>query len=176
MSKTKRMVFLSFLVSIALVIYIIEAQIPVLFPGIKLGLANIISLTALILLGWKEALLIMFLRTILGSIFGGSVPSLIFSLAGGILSNIVMILLYKYFKNSMSLWTISICGAVFHNIGQLFIASIVVQDFRIYIYLPVLLVSAVLTGCFIGFCTKFLTSHINKISLFKEFETHEIKK
>lgn len=170
MNKTKRMVFLSFLVSIALVIYIIEAQIPVLFPGIKLGLANIISLTALLLLGWKEALLIMLLRTILGSIFGGTVASLMFSLAGGILSNVVMIILYKYFKNSMSLWTISICGAVFHNIGQLFIASIVVQDFRIYIYLPVLLVSAVLTGCFIGLCTKFLAAHINKIPMFKEFE------
>ena len=72
MNKTKRMVFLSFLVSIALVIYVIEAQIPVLFPGIKLGLANIVSLTALLLLGPKEALLIMLLRTILGSIFGGT--------------------------------------------------------------------------------------------------------
>ncbi|WP_411679246.1 Gx transporter family protein [Clostridium thailandense] len=170
MNKTKRMVFLSFLVSIALVIYVIEAQIPVLFPGIKLGLANIISLTALLLLGSKEALLIMFLRTILGSIFGGTVSSLMFSLAGGILSNIIMIILYKYFKNSMSLWTISICGAVFHNIGQLFVASLVVQDFRIYVYLPVLLISAVFTGYFIGLCTKFLASHINKIPMFREFQ------
>lgn len=170
MNKTKRMVFLSFLVSIALVIYIIEAQIPVLFPGIKLGLANMISLAALILLGWKEALLIMILRTTLGSIFGGTMPSFMFSLAGGFLSNIVMIILYKNFKNSMSIWTISICGAVFHNIGQLFVASIVVQNFRIYVYLPVLLVSAVLTGYFIGLCTKFLTTHLTKISIFKEFQ------
>jgi heptaprenyl diphosphate synthase len=112
----------------------------------------------------------MLLRTILGSIFGGTVPSLMFSLAGGILSNIVMIILYKYFRNSTSLWTISICGAVFHNIGQLFVASIVVQDFRIYVYLPVLLVSAVLTGYFIGICTKFLSAHLNKIPMFKEFQ------
>lgn len=169
MNKTKRMVFLSFLVSIALVIYIIEAQIPVLFPGIKLGLANMISLAALILLGWKEALLIMLLRTTLGSIFGGTMPSFMFSLAGGFLSNIVMIILYKNFKNSMSLWTISICGAIFHNIGQLFVASIIVQNFKIYVYLPVLLVSAVITGYFIGLCTKFLTTHLKKISIFKEF-------
>lgn len=170
MNKTKRMVFLSFLVSIALVIYIIEAQIPVLFPGMKLGLANMISLAALILLGWKEALLIMILRTTLGSIFGGTMPSFMFSLAGGFLSNIIMIILYKNFKNSISIWTISICGAVFHNIGQLFVASIVVQSFRIYVYLPVLLVSAILTGYFIGLCTKFLTTHIAKISIFKEFQ------
>ncbi len=167
MKKTKKMVFLSFLVSIAMVIYIVEAQIPVLFPGIKLGLANIISLAALILMGWKEALLIMFLRTLLGSMFGGSMSAFMFSIAGGILSNVVMIILYKYFKDSISLWTISICGAVFHNIGQLFVASLVVKDFRIYIYLPVLLVSAVVTGYFIGLCTKLLTRHINKIPMFK---------
>jgi heptaprenyl diphosphate synthase len=167
MKKTKKMVFLSFLVSIALVIYIVEAQIPVLFPGIKLGLANIISLTALILMGWREALLIMFLRTLLGSMFGGSMSAFMFSIAGGILSNVVMIVLYKYFKDSISLWTISICGAVFHNIGQLFVASLVVKDFRIYIYLPVLLVSAVVTGYFIGLCAKLLTRHIYKIPMFK---------
>jgi heptaprenyl diphosphate synthase len=168
MNKTKRMVFLSFLVSIALVIYIIEAQIPVLFPGIKLGLANIISLAALILLGWKDALLIMLLRTLLGSMFGGSMSAFMFSIAGGLLSNIVMIILYRYFKNSMSLWTISICGAIFHNIGQLLVASFVVQDLRIYIYLPVLLLSAVITGCFIGLSAKFLTAHLDKIPMFRE--------
>lgn len=168
MNKTKKMVFLSFLVSIALVIYIIEAQIPVLFPGIKLGLANIISLAALILLGWREALLIMLLRTILGSIFGGSMSAFMFSLAGGLLSNTVMIILYKSFKESISLWTISICGAIFHNIGQLLVASFVVQDFRVYIYLPILLISAVVTGYFIGLCTKFLNSHLNKLKMFKD--------
>lgn len=168
MNKTKRMVFLSFLVSIALVIYIVESQIPVLFPGIKLGLANIISLAALILLGWKDALLIMLLRTLLGSIFGGSMSAFMFSIAGGLLSNIVMIILYKYFRNSMSLWTVSICGAVFHNIGQLLVASFVVQDLRIYIYLPILLISAVLTGYFIGLCTKFLTTHLDKLPILKE--------
>lgn len=173
MNKTKRMVFLSFLVSIALVIYIVESQIPVLFPGIKLGLANIISLAALILLGWKDALLIMLLRTLLGSMFGGSMSSFMFSLAGGILSTIVMIILYKYFKNSMSLWTISICGAIFHNIGQLLVASFVVQDLRIYIYLPVLLVSAVITGYFIGLSVKFLTAHLDKIPILREISSKQ---
>lgn len=171
MNKTRKMIFLSFLVSIALVIYIVEAQIPVLFPGIKLGLANTISLAALILMGWKEALLIMFLRTLLGSMFGGTMSAFMFSIAGGILSNIVMIILYKYFKNSLSLWTISICGAIFHNIGQLLVASIVIQDFRIYLYLPVLLISAIVTGYFIGWCTKFLINNLCKIPMFKELKS-----
>lgn len=75
MIKTKRMVLLSMLVAMALVIYLVEGQIPVLFPGIKLGLANSISLVTLILFGWKEAFLIMILRTLLGSIFGGSMSA-----------------------------------------------------------------------------------------------------
>lgn len=167
MSKVKKMVFLSFLVGIALVIYIIESQIPVLFPGIKLGLANTVSLATLILLGWKEALTVMFLRTLLGSMFGGTMSAFMFSIAGGILSNIVMIILYKYFRNSLSLSTISICGSIFHNIGQLLVASIIIQDFRIYVYLPVLLISAIITGYFIGWCTKFLINNLYKIPMFK---------
>ena len=137
MNKTKKMVVLSLMVSIALIIYVIEAQVPVLFPGIKLGLANLVSLAALIIFGWKEALLIMFLRTLLGSMFGGSMSAFLFSIAGGLLSNFVMIILYKFFRNSLSLWSISIMGAIFHNIGQLLVASQVIQDLRIYIDLRV---------------------------------------
>ncbi|MCI1943782.1 Gx transporter family protein [Clostridium luticellarii] len=170
MNKIKKMVFLSFLVGMALVIYIIESQIPVLFPGIKLGLANTVSLTALILLGWKEALVVMFLRILLGSMFSGTMAAFLFSISGGILSNLVMIILYKYFRNYLSLSTISICGAIFHNIGQLLVASIIIQDFRIYIYLPVLLISAIITGYFIGWCTKFLTENLFKIPMFKDFK------
>jgi len=168
MSKTKKMVVLSLMVSIALVIYVVEAQIPVLFPGIKLGLANLVSLAALIIFGWKEALLIMVLRTLLGSMFAGSMSAFMFSIAGGLLSNVVMIILYKYFKNSISLWSISIIGAIFHNIGQLLVASFIIQDLRIYIYLPVLLISAVVAGYFIGLSTDFLMKHLNKIPILNE--------
>ena len=167
MNKTKKMVLLSILVSIALVIYLIEAQIPILFPGIKLGLANSISLVALMLLGWKEAFLIMVLRTLLGSMFGGSLSAFMFSIAGGILSNIVMVLLYKWFKNSLGIPTISVCGAVFHNIGQLLVASFVVQDLRIYIYLPLLLISAIVTGYFIGILSSILKVRLGKIITLK---------
>lgn len=163
MKKTKKMVLLSMLVAIALVIYLIEAQIPVLFPGIKLGLANSISLVALILFGWKEALLIMVLRTVLGSIFGGGVPALMFSFAGGLLSNIVMILLYKYFKNSLSLPIISVCGSVFHNIGQLLVAAFEINNLNIFLYLPVLLISAIVTGYFIGILSNVLKNRLETI-------------
>lgn len=163
MTKTKRMVLLSMLVAIALVIYLIEAQIPVLFPGIKLGLANSISLVALILLGWREAFLIMILRTLLGSIFGGGMPAFMFSLAGGLLSNIVMVLLYRYLKKYISIPTISVCGAIFHNIGQLLVAGFIINDLRIYVYLPFLLIAAIVTGYFIGILSSILITRLEKI-------------
>lgn len=168
MNKTKKMVMLSIFVSMALVIYVIEAQIPVLFPGIKLGLANLISLTALIIWGPKEALTVVILRTLLGSMLTGSMSAFLFSISGGLLSNVVMIILYKLFKDSISIWSISMAGAVFHNIGQLLVAAFIVQDFRIYVYLPVLLVSAIITGYFIGVCTTFLIKHLYKIPYIKD--------
>ncbi|KAJ52778.1 heptaprenyl diphosphate synthase [Clostridium tetanomorphum] len=174
MKKTKKLVFLSLLVSIALIIYIVEAQLPVLVsgvPGIKLGLANSISLFALIMLGSKEALLIMLLRTTLGSFLGGTMSSFLYSIAGGLLSNLVMILLYKKFSHNLSLWSISVCGAIFHNIGQLLVAALVIQDFRIYLYLPVLMIASIITGYFIGVGTNYLYKHIEKVPLFKNLKT-----
>lgn len=168
MKNLKKLVFISLMVSIALIIHIIEAQLPVLLPGvpgIKLGLANSISLFALLVMGGKEALLIMFLRTILGSFLGGTMSSFLYSIAGGLLSNIIMIILYKSFKKSLSIWTISVCGAVFHNIGQLLIASLIVQDFRVYLYLPILMVAAVITGYFIGVTTNYLYNHMKRVPL-----------
>ena len=69
---------------------------------------------------------------------------------------------YKYFKEYMSIYTISICGAIFHNIGQLLVASFVVNNFRIYLYLPVLMITAVITGYFIGLVTKYLSEYLSK--------------
>ncbi|MCC5423738.1 Gx transporter family protein [Clostridium botulinum] len=171
--NTRKMIFLSLMVGIALIIYIIEAQIPVLFPGIKLGLANVISLVTLIMLGGYESLLVMFLRTLLGSMFAGNMSSFMFSLAGGFLSNIIMIILYYKFKENLSLSSISICGAIFHNIGQLFIAAFVVKDFRIYVYLPVLMISGIITGYFIGLCTKYLNKNLGNVKLFNELKNNE---
>jgi len=170
MKDVKKLVLLSLLVSMALIMYIIELQLPILLPaipGVKLGLANAISLFALITLGGKEALTIMFLRTILGSFLGGNMSSFLYSVTGGLFSNLVMIFLYKYFKNHLSLWSISIIGALFHNIGQLLIASIIIQDLRIYLYLPVLMIAGIVTGYFIGLLTKFLKKHTEKLNILK---------
>lgn len=162
MNSTKKFVVLGLLISQALVLHIIEGFLPIPFvaPGAKLGLANIVTLSAIILFGFKEALIVLVLRSVLGSLLAGTISSLLFSLAGGILSTMVMAALYRY-KNAFSIVAISIAGGVIHNMGQLFVAAVMVNNFGIYVYLPILLIAGVATGIFIGLVTKFLNKYIN---------------
>lgn len=157
MNRTKKMVVLGLLVSQALILHIVERMIPVPVPvpGIKLGLANAISLVTIVIFGTKEALVVVVLRTFLGSVFGGGISSFLYSLIGGIISALAMAILYKRFSNLFSLPVISVVGAVFHNIGQILVASLIVQNAKLFYYLPVLLVSAVITGLFIGFAVQY---------------------
>lgn len=152
MKNTRKMVILSVLVSQALVLHVMERLIPVPIPvpGIKLGLANVVSMFTILIFGWKEAVLVVFLRTLLGSFFGGGMSSFLYSIAGGMLSATVMAILYKHFNKVFSIVAISVVGAVFHNIGQILIASMVVSNANLFFYLPILLVAGVATGIFIG--------------------------
>lgn len=167
MHKTKKMVVLSLFTALALVVYTVEAQIPIPIPipGVKLGLSNMISLATLLILGPLECLTVLILRIVLGSFLTGTVSALLFSLAGGLLSNIGMILLYLVFKKGISIWVISIVGSILHNVGQLFIAGIVIENLKIYYYLPILLISGIITGCFVGIGAYFIEKHFKTINI-----------
>jgi len=163
MRRTKKIILLGMMVSMALVLHIFEGFIPlsgVMPPGAKLGLANIITVIAIIAFGFKEAVLVVVLRTFLGSLFGGGFMVFFYSLAGGLLSTAVMSILYKKFNRHFSLTGISIAGGVFHNIGQLLVFSIVVNTAGIFAYLPILLIAGVATGYFIGLAASFLERYI----------------
>lgn len=164
MSKIKKMVLLSILISQALVLNVIERSIPVPIPvpGVKLGLANVISLFTIIVFGFKEAITVVFLRTFLGSIFAGGMSSFFYSLAGGILSAVIMSYMYLRHKDSFSIPTISVVGAIFHNIGQISVASFVINNIRLFYYLPVLLISGIMTGIIIGFTVQFSINPLKK--------------
>lgn len=167
MSKVQKLVYLSLLCALALVIYIIELQIPPLapIPGLKLGLANMVSLAVLILYGPKEALTVLILRIFLGSFITGKVSSLLFSLAGGLLSNIGMIILYQYARKYINIWLISIIGSILHIIGQLTIAVLITHTPGIFFYAPFLLISSIITGYFIGLGATFICKHFRKLSM-----------
>lgn len=157
MSRTKKMVLLGVLVSQALILHLVERLIPVPVPvpGIKLGLANAISLVAIVFFGPKEALAVVAMRTFLGSVFGGGVSSFIYSFIGGVISTLAMAVMYKRYRNLFSLPSISVVGAIFHNIGQILIASLIIQNAKLFYYLPILLISAVITGLFIGIAVQY---------------------
>lgn len=165
MTKTKKIALVAMFVSVALVLHVVENLLPVPYiaPGVKLGLANIASLMAIIAFGFKEALVIVLLRTLIGSLLGGVPSSFFFSAAGGALSTIVMYTMYRFAGNKFSMVGVSVAGAVAHNIGQIFVASIIIENFGLYFYLPVLMISAVITGTFIGFTANYLRRFMNKV-------------
>ena len=148
MNRTKRLVQSAVLVSLALALSYVERFIPlqmlIPLPGVKLGLANVVTLIALYLLGGKNAFAILILRCVLGSVFGGGITGLLFSLTGGILSMSVMALCKK--TSFLSVYGVSIFGAAAHNIGQILAAMVLMNSIYIGMYLPYLLMVALFTG------------------------------
>lgn len=170
MMNTRKMVLLGLFVAQALILSIVESWIPVPvgIPGIKLGLANIITLIVIIFFDFKDTLFVVSIRCLLASIFGGGFIVFLFSVAGGILSSVVMAFLYKKMSKYFSIIGISIAGAVFHNFGQITVASITMRDLSVVTYLPILLISGIIMGCFIGLCTTFLTRALEKTRIFNK--------
>lgn len=161
----RKMIYISLLIAMSLVLHIFEGMIPVPFitPGTKLGLANIITVIALYTLSYKEAFLVLFLRILLSVMFGGSVSRLLYSLSGGVLSYIFMVITKSLGKDKVSIIGVSCVGAVFHNIGQLFVASLIVETMSVMLYLPVMSVAGIGTGIFVGITSNFAVEHLKKI-------------
>lgn len=163
MGKTKKLTFMAVLTALALGIFILEAQIPpvVPIPGIKLGLANIITLAAMLLLGKKEAGAILLVRVIMGSMFAGSPASFIYSAAGALLSYIAMCIFVSVIPENQ-LWITSAIAALCHNAGQLTACALIVKTPQIWVYAPLLAVSGIITGVFTGITAKYLVKALRK--------------
>ncbi len=164
MLSTKKMVFLSLMVSLSLVLSLIDARIPLLaaVPGIKLGLASIITLVVLNFFGWKATFLVLVIRSFLAWFFHGSPIALALSLIGGSLSLLFMTLLFKGYPKYFSLIGISAVGGASHNLGQLIAASLLIQTPALFNYLPYLLIAGVLSGLYIGFISYHLCKILNE--------------
>ncbi|MGI5977498.1 MAG: Gx transporter family protein [Candidatus Limivicinus sp.] len=163
--KTKKLALTAVLTAAALIVFIIEAQIPapVPIPGIKLGLANIIVLTAMLLLGRKTAGVVQLLRIIMGAVFVGP-ATLLYSAAGGLLAYGVMCALVGVIPEKR-LWVLSALAAVAHNAGQLAACVLVVKTPGVFAYLPVLAVSGIITGIFTGFAAMYLVRALRKMNV-----------
>lgn len=136
--------------ALALIFSYVETLIPVNFgiQGVKLGLANLVIVIALYKMKLSDAFLLSVVRVVLSGFIFGNYFSILYSLAGGALSLAVMALLKR--AGGFSVIGISIAGGIAHNIGQLIVAMLVVETFRVAYYLPVLLLAGMLAGSVIG--------------------------
>ena len=158
--STKKLTTLAITISFAMILSYLESRIPafVAIPGIKIGFANIAIIFALYKLGIKEAAVVSVLRIILVSTLFGSPVSMIYSLAGGVLSLIAMSLLKCF--TPLSEITVSVCGGVLHNVGQIAMASIMLSTNVIVYYLPFLVVSGIVAGIAVGVAAGILIKRI----------------
>ena len=149
-SKTKSIAQYGLLVALALILSYAESQIPAFFavPGMKLGLTNIVVLVALYGMGNRSAIAINLVRIFLVSVLFGNGMSLAYSLAGGLLSGAIMLLLKRTHK--FSLVGVSIAGGIAHNVGQILTAMALLQTTALGWYLLVLWISGLVSGALIG--------------------------
>ncbi len=155
--KTRRITELALYIACSLIIYIAESALPALvpIPGVKLGLANIITLLVLVRMSVGDAFLVLIVRIILGSIFAGQATSFMYSLCGGLLSLLVMALINRFLKNR-AIFLTSMVGSVFHGVGQLLAAALLTGTTAVFLYLPWLCICGLITGAFTGFCAHFI--------------------
>ena len=159
----KRLTRLALLTALALIIFTVELQLPTLapVPGMKLGLANIITVYAVYSFTAGETAMILIVRVLLGTLIAGNMMSLAYSLAGGALCLVGMLLL-KRVIDKKHIWVCSILGAVLHNIGQTAAAVILMQTKTVISYLPFLLVSGCIAGALTGMAAQLTVSRLNK--------------
>lgn len=165
-SKTQAATFAALLFAVALVLSVVESMLPPLpipVPGVKFGLSNIAVMYALFFLGGKQAYAITILKGIFVFITRGAIAGAL-SLSGGLLSITIMLVLFFIFKEKISYTGVSILGAVFHNIGQFMMISVIYMGTNLLAYLPVLLLSGVIAGIVTSTLLRFVLPALNRLA------------
>ena len=162
--KTRKLTRVSLLTAIALTIFMVEAQIPPLIPvpGVKLGLANIVTVFAVYTMGSREGAAILACRIFLGAVFAGNFSTIFYSAAGGALAILVTIGL-KRILTKKQLWVAGALGAVAHAVGQMAVAIVMTGTPGLIVYLPVLIVTGIIAGLFTGLCAQLLVNRGKEI-------------
>lgn len=155
--NTRRLTELALMTAVALIIFSIELQLPPLLPipGMKLGLANIVTVYGVYRYHAGEVAAVLFCRIVLGTFFAGQIVALLYSLAGGALCLLGMLGLKRILPPE-NIWMCSVLGAVLHNIGQILMAILLTKTPALALYLPPLLLTGCTAGLFTGLCAQHL--------------------
>lgn len=160
--KIRRLTKLSLLTALALIIFIVELRFPDILPipGVKLGLANIITVYSVYKYKAREAAMLVAARVLLGVFFSGNPAALIYSISGAVLCLAGMLLICRIIPIRW-LWLCSVIGAILHNTGQIAAAIAVTRTAAVIAYYPILIVSGCIAGAFTGICAQLVISKIN---------------
>jgi len=155
--KPKKLVLLALFTAIALTIFMVEAQIPAPVPiaGVKLGLANIVTVFLVFAIGPREGAAVLACRIFLGAVFAGNFSSVFYSAAGGLLSILTTVLLRRILTHKQ-LWVCGALAAVAHSVGQMAMAIILSGTPALALYLPIMVAISIVTGIFTGLCAQLL--------------------
>ncbi len=171
MLDSRRVVYISLMIAMGSAIHLIEgALLPLPIPGIKPGLANIVTLLALYLYGLKEGMLVALMRVLIGSFIGGIFlsPGFFLALSGSIASTLIMAFLLRQTK-CFSMVGVSIAGAVAHNTGQLIAAAIILENRAVIFYLPILLITGIPAGFLTGYLLQCLLKRSDSSTILNGF-------
>lgn len=160
---TKKLTRLGLLTCLALIIFIVELRIPeiVPIPGVKLGLANIVTVYCVYNYRQGETAMMLYSRILLGALFSCNLMALWYSIAGGTLCFIGMELLKNIIRED-NMWFLSIVGALLHNIGQIAVAMLVLRSTSVIAYLPFLMISGCIAGLFTGLCAQVICKRLRR--------------
>lgn len=170
MTRNQRLVLISLLAAQAVIIGLLERHIPSPFafaPGVKLGIANIITCIALFTLSVKDTVMIIVVRLILTTFLSGTLSTFLYSSSGAVISFVGMFLVMKLGPKRVSLIGVSTVGGVFHNLGQLIMASIITNEWTVLLLLPYLTIAGILSGIAIGIAANYLLPHVHSLRFYK---------
>ena len=165
MNSTKKMVALALLTSIGIVLGILESGIPlpIRIPGAKLGLSNVIQLSAIVAIGYREAIVIAVLKSVMISIGTGNMSGIIYSLPSAVASTSTMIFVYHFMRSKFSLVGVSIFGALMHNLVQVGMAALLIGNLKVFTYYPVLSTISIFTGYAIGVTAIYFERYVKDV-------------
>lgn len=161
--KTKRIAFLGLFVALAFVLSYVEFMLPlnIGIPGAKIGIANLAVMVTLYTVGEKNAIALSIIRVVLVGLTFGNISMMMYSLAGAALSLFAMLLAMRIGKLSMT--GVSVLGGVFHNVGQIIVAMLVLETKSLLYYLPFLIIVGTITGVVIGIVSSLITVRVKKV-------------
>lgn len=163
-----KLVRLALLTGVGLILFLFESLIPRPLPWLKPGLAHIATLIAIYTMGMSEAMIVVFIRVLVGSLLLGSLfnPAFVLSLGGGVVATIVMAQAYRYFSKIFSIFGISILGSVVHNLTQLLLVHVlIVKQIEIFYLAPLMILSSLFTGFIVALVSYLLMQKIQQLPL-----------